>query len=310
MSREPADPPAPFRATDYLSGESFTVQPAAGGWWETSPAPADLGKYYPAVYYGGGGRRFPGLVEALQAWLYGRRARWVSRRAGRPGRVLDVGCGPGHLLARFRALGWRAEGTEATAAAAALARDRYGLEVRAGEVEQLGFAAHSFDLVVSWHTLEHMRDPAATLDAFARILRPGGHLLLSVPNFSSPEARSGLAGWFHLDVPRHLAHFPADVLRGLLFHRGLTIEHEGFAAPEYDAFSLVQTWQNRLGLPPNLLYLQLKRAVAAGAARATAGQRLLSLGLGALQLPFALGLTALRAARGRGAVIVILARKT
>lgn len=309
MNPAGADESGPFPATDYLSGETFTVRPAAGGWWETVPAPADLGKYYPAVYYGGGGRRFPGPVEALQAWLYGRRARWLTRRAGQPGRVLDLGCGPGHLLARLRALGWRAEGTEATEASAAIARTRYGLDVRAGELEQLGYAASSFDLLVSWHTLEHMRDPGATLDVITRLLKPGGHLLVSVPNFSSPEAQAERAAWFHLDVPRHLAHFPADVLRGLLRARGLTIEHEGFATPEYDGFSLVQTWQNRLGLPPNLLYLQLKRAVASGAVPSTARQRLLALGLGAVQLPAALLVNAWRAWRGTGAVIVLLARK-
>ena len=50
-------------------------------------------------------------------------------------------------------------GTEATNESAALSRQRYALDVRAGELRSLGFETASFDLVVSWHTLEHMRDP-------------------------------------------------------------------------------------------------------------------------------------------------------
>lgn len=301
--------PEAIRATDYLSGESFSVVPTDAGWWATAPVPDDVGRYYPAVYYGDGRRRFPIVTEWLQRWLYGRRARWVTRVAGRAGRVLDVGCGPGHLLAQFRALGWQAVGTEMSAEAAAIPRGRHGLDVRAGELRSLALPAASFDAVVSWHTLEHMRDPLGVLDEIVRVLKPGGLLFVSVPDFFSPEARAKPSAWFHLDVPRHLAHFPADVLRAQVRSRGFAIVAESCVAPEYDVFSLAQTWQNRLGLPHNLLYLILKSAARSGATRSTAWHWFAAVLLAAPMFPAALLVTTWRAWRRSGSVIVLLARK-
>ena len=305
-----ADGRKAFRATDYLTGDVFSVAPTEAGWWATQPAPNDIGRYYPAVYYGEQPRRYPALVEFLQSCLYRWRARWVNRHAGGVGRVLDVGCGPGHLLARFRDLGWTATGTEATPEAAEIPRRRYGLDVKSGELRRLSFATGAFDAVISWHTLEHMRDPSEVLDEAARLLRKGGLFLVSVPDFSSPEAVAKPSAWFHLDVPRHLAHFPAAVLREHLRRRGLSIVKESFLAPEYDAFSLTQTWQNRLGLPHNLLYLILKSATKSAATPSSASQRLAAAGLAILMIPLAAATALWRAWRGRGTVIVILARKT
>ena len=298
-----------FPARDYLTGDAFTVRRATEGWWATVPVPADLSRYYPPAYYGERRRRVPGSVEWLQGWLYRRRARWITRRAGRPGRVLDVGCGPGHLLACFRAEGWSAIGTEATPAAAAIPRERHGLEVAAGELNALALPGVSFDAVVSWHTLEHMRDPGAALDEMVRVLKPGGLLLVSVPDFSSVEAQAQPAAWFHLDVPRHLVHFPAEVLRGLLRARGLVVLEEHRTTPEYDAFSLLQTWQNRFGLPHNLLYLLLKSARRRGAQAGTALQVGAAILLAVLLAGPALVLAAWRGWSQRGAVMVVLARK-
>ena len=300
-----------MRASDYITGDSFTLVRTEGGWWATTPAPSNLGRYYPPAYYGdSGARRFPAAVEWLQRKLYRSRAQAVTRAAGASGRVLDVGCGPGHLLAEFKQLGWEPLGTEATEEAAAIARRIHGLEVREGDLRDLRLSSNHFDAVVSWHTLEHMREPGVVLDEIARVLKPGGVLLISVPDFGSPEARANPAAWFHLDVPRHLAHFPAAVLRTQLERRGFAIERHRHFAPEYDAFSLVQTWQNRLGLPHNLLYLLLKSAARAGSTKPSAAQCAAAWVLGAMMLPAAEVVALWRARRKTGAVVEFLARKT
>ena len=74
----------------------------------------------------------------------------------------------------------------------------------------------TYDAVVLWHVAEHLHAPQGTVRGIARLLRPGGVLLIAVPNFGSPEARIGRAGWFHLDVPRHLVHFTASTLTAIL----------------------------------------------------------------------------------------------
>ncbi len=298
-----------MRATDYITGETFSLEQVAEGWWETRPPPDDLSRYYGETYYGPAGscRRFPPAVEWLQTWLYARRARHVTRAVGHAGRVLDVGCGPGHLLAQFAQLGWQTVGTEATEMAAAIPRARYGSDIRVGDVYTQNFQPEEFDAVVSWHSLEHMRHPDRVLDELVRVLKPGGVLFLSVPDFSSTEAQAKPSAWFHLDVPRHLCHFPAPVLRAALERRGLQIEHASTCAPEYDAFSLVQTWQNRLGLPHNLLFLVLKR-VRRG--NTHPGHRVIAIVLGLAMLPIAVVFAALRWARQKGAVVIFTARKT
>jgi SAM-dependent methyltransferase len=297
-------------AADYLTGDAFTIYRTAEGWWKTSPEPSDMARYYPSVYYGEGPRRFPAPVEWLQNWLYTRRVRIVSRALGRAGRVLDVGCGPGHLLARFQREGWSCVGTEIASGAASIPRERYALDVRVGNVEHLALPEASFDAVVSWHTLEHMNDPSAALDEIARVLTTGGVALISVPNFSSLEAQARPSAWFHLDVPRHLCHFPAGVLRAQLERRGFTIEHESYSAPEYDIFSCVQTWQNRIGLPANLLFLTLKRAPAAAGSVPTTAQRAAAVLLALVMFPAAIVVTTAAIWRKAGAVVTFLARKT
>ena len=102
-------------AVDYISGESFQVARCRRcAQVVTLPVPADLGRYYPAGYYGDKqGRRFPAVMEWLQEQLYTWRARQVLRRLKQKNpRVLDIGCGRGLLLRAFRQNGCDVTGTE------------------------------------------------------------------------------------------------------------------------------------------------------------------------------------------------------
>ena len=307
-----ADASTLFAARDYVTGEPFSVVRCGRcGLAVTAPRPAtdSLARYYPAAYYGETGqRRFPAPVEWLQGLLYSVRAAAVERLAGgRPGRVLDVGCGRGRLLQAFRRRGWEVHGTELGEDAARHPR-ALGIPVHVGPLESAPWPDASFDAVTMWHVLEHWPDPAEPLSHAARVLRPGGALLVGVPNFASPEARAARAGWFHLDVPRHLVHLgPADLER-LLDEHGLHVHHWSHAAPEYDLFSLVQSAENALGLPQNLLYGLLR----ARSARLASGSTASALAALALAVPLglvALPLTLVLGALGRGSSVSALAVK-
>jgi SAM-dependent methyltransferase len=128
-----------------------------------------------------------------------------------PGRLLDVGCGRGDLGATFGRRGWRVSGIDPSAEACAAARAQ-GLDARPGTLGSSDFAAESFDAAVMSHSLEHVPDPLADLERIHRVLRPGGLIVISVPNFASWQRRRFGSCWFHLDVPRHRTHFTPRAL--------------------------------------------------------------------------------------------------
>jgi 2-polyprenyl-3-methyl-5-hydroxy-6-metoxy-1,4-benzoquinol methylase len=302
-----------FPASDYVTGDPFEIRRCrdcglALTW--PPPPPSDMARYYPDAYYGRAGeRRFVGPVEGLQQAVYGSRARKVEEAAGgRPGRVLDVGCGRGFLLDAFRRRGWAVEGTEMSDASSAHAREVLGIPVRLGPLESLALPAEAYDAVTLWHVLEHVTTPGAMLDEIHRILKPGGVLLVSVPNFGSPEARVAGPGWFHLDVPRHLVHFTPNTLDAALRGAGLEpVSSAGFA-PEFDAFSFVQSTLNWIGLRQNSLYDLLRgRAAKLGkGGRATAiASVALAAPLGVLSVPA----TLIAGVAHAGSTLTVLARR-
>lgn len=253
-----------FRAEDYITGESFSLLRCRDcGIGRTAPRPDDdaLGLYYPEAYHGKPGlARFPWLVERLQAWLCNRRAKDVEAARGMGGGlVLDIGCGRGQLLEAFRKRGWKVIGTERSDGSARHAREILGIDVRVGPVSELKDMAGRFDAVVLWHVLEHLSDPVELLHETIRLLRPGGVLLVGVPNANSLEARLASRRWFHLDMPRHLWHFSPETLLRLVCEAGLAKVRWRWFAPEFDLFSFIQSTENCLGIPMNQLYTTLRR---------------------------------------------------
>ncbi len=253
-----------FEARDPATGDAFSiVQCRQCDLAQTAPAPSEqeLDGYYPQGYHSTT-RRYRGGLDRVLTMVHRSRIRAIERLAGGRGSVLDIGCGPGVLINQMRSRGWRVRGTERSPSAAQQARNVFRLDVSAVDVDDLVAAGANYDAVVLWHVAEHLRAPRETIRGIARLLRPGGVLLIAVPNFGSPEARVGRAGWFHLDVPRHLVHFTPATLTAILKDSGFRTSKVSYLVPEYDLFSFVQTVENRLGLPPNLLYDVLRRPEA------------------------------------------------
>jgi len=250
-----------FPAFDYITGDVFEVRRCdACGLARTFPRlpPAQLGRYYPQGYYGQN-RRYPASMERCLQALYAVRSRAIQAASGVVGgTVLDIGCGRGELLDQMRRLGWSVAGTELSDASARYARDVLHIDVHVGDLEGTTFPDDRFSVVILWHVLEHVEHPEVLLHRVRNLLRPGGVLLVAVPNFSSIEARWGKDVWFHLDVPRHLNHFTPHVLERMLASAGLRMQSTSYFSLEYDAFSFVQTMLNWMGLRHNLLYNVLR----------------------------------------------------
>jgi SAM-dependent methyltransferase len=162
-----------------------------------------------------------GWDNSAQAWIdsIGERGDWgrqhvldpvmLARVAnGRFGNALDVGCGEGRFCRMLKSAGVRATGIDPTPAMleAARQRDPDG-DYRLGNAESLEFGDASFDLVVSYITLVDIPDFRTAIREMARVLRPGGSLLMA--NLTGYISACADRGWVKDDTGNDL-HFPVD----------------------------------------------------------------------------------------------------
>lgn len=122
-------------------------------------------------------------------WFRGRRAVLRSLLMDIPlaaqGRILEVGCGPGANIELLRQFG-EVAALEPDADCRAYVASRYGMEVATGSLpHDIPFEPSEFDLICAFDVVEHVEDDRAALDALARLLRPGGWLLTTVPAYPS-----------------------------------------------------------------------------------------------------------------------------
>jgi SAM-dependent methyltransferase len=218
-------------------------------------------------------------------------------REGR--RLLDIGCGDGAFLLAAMEDGWSVAGTEMNPASARAA----GVTPVHESVEEARAQA-PFDCITLWHSLEHMRDPHATLKSLACMLAPDGLLVVAVPDAEGLQARLFGSSWFHLDVPRHLYHFGARALTGLLDNAGFAPLREWHQEFEYDLLGWSQSALNLLMPAPNIFFKSLTgRHTEVGRTQVAASYSL-GIMLSALALPATLIGTLSR----RGGTLIVAAR--
>jgi SAM-dependent methyltransferase len=260
-----------------------------------------LPEFHDAGAYGGGTPRLHALARRVLARFDRRRLELVRELAQPPARLLDAGAGRGRFVAAARAAGYDAFGIEpsvrGTEAAAAL-----GVDVRRAGLEDAEIEQGSVDAATLWHVLEHLDEPAPALDRLHGWLRPGGGLLVGVPNLASWQARLGGARWYHLDVPRHRIHFTPAGLSALLGRHGFQVVRAEHRLLEHNPFGMWQSAVTRGTRHPSYLYNLLKR-------NAPLDARDLAITLAALPLaPVAAAIESLAARTGHGGTIAVVAR--
>lgn len=97
-------------------------------------------------------------------------------------RALDVGCGPGYLLAELTRQGFDGLGIDFNPAAVRVATEHFGVQAQVGRVEDLVDLCAQFDLVLLIHVLEHVQDPLGLLRRIRQVLAPNGILVIDLPN--------------------------------------------------------------------------------------------------------------------------------
>lgn len=192
------------------------------------PTPAQLRKYYTAQYRHDDGeppvaQRFRRDMDEART-----RVRRLLPLLSPKSRVLEMGSGSGAFLDAVRPYVADATGVEPDAAARSWIAAQTGARVEA-ELATLARAGATYDMVVSFHVLEHVADPVGFLASLRRRLRPAGRLVTEVPNVDD-----ALVGLYQVPAYRpfyyqksHLYYFSADTLRRALKAAGLTAEIVG-----------------------------------------------------------------------------------
>jgi 2-polyprenyl-3-methyl-5-hydroxy-6-metoxy-1,4-benzoquinol methylase len=161
------------------------------------------------------------------------------------GSLLDIGAGIGQFLALARPYYEQVYGTEVSTTAVQIAKQKYGLELFQGTLEQFASGGRVFDNLSMIHVLEHVPDPLAVIRICHSLLSEGGVLVIAVPNevaclrgkLKRSLVSAGIlkprlsAGKFGLEPIRlteqtaevHLSHFTPSVLEGLLRRSGFEV---------------------------------------------------------------------------------------
>lgn len=129
--------------------------------------------------------------------------------------LLDIGCGEGLFIKEVAPHVAKAVGLEPTKFYAEYASGTLGLDVRQGLIEMANFPPESFDVIAMFHVLEHLENPVAALSQLHSWLKPGGVVVIEVPNIQSPTARYRGMSW-ELITPEHRFHYTPSSLTRLL----------------------------------------------------------------------------------------------
>jgi len=262
-----------------------------------SPGP---GAYEQGVYAPGEPRGAV-VVRALQRATVGQPARVLARAGLAPGaRVLDAGAGRGRLVAELGRRGFVAEGIEPSARSAAAAQAA-GLAVARRSIDE--HEDSGLDAVVLWHVLEHLDDPASALERVRSWLRPGGLVLVGVPNVESLQARIAGPAWMHFDAPRHRMHLTPRGLEALFARSGLESARTDHMVWEHNPTAMWMALLSRAGMSPAYPFHLLKRNAPAG------GRDLVLTIAGVPLLGVAMAVEAAAAGARRGGTIIGVGRR-
>lgn len=165
------------------------------------------------------------------------------------GSILDVGCGRGYFLVKARERGWKGVGLEPSLEQVRYAKEKFGIEVVEGSLEDKDFKAKSFDVVSLWDLIEHVPNPKETLEKVLKWLKDDGFILLATPNHQS---LLDFVAWFlyrgsfgsirrplsYFFVPEHVLYFTVATLKDLVKRCGLQPIREIPSVTDIDRYSV------------------------------------------------------------------------
>lgn len=205
-----------------------------------------LHQYRCGKYFVGSGSGYTSYEE--QAWTlrktFNRLLATLEARQATGGDLLEIGCGYGYFLeaatTSFRSLTATDMSEEAVRRARAT-----GADVFLGGIDAVPMARR-FDLVVALHVLEHVYSPRQFIQQLLSRVKPGGHLLVAVPDMGSIWRRLLGSHWPSFKYPEHIVFYDEGTLRSLLQSMEMVTEVDPVPYPH--AFPVAEVCR-KVGLP-------------------------------------------------------------
>lgn len=202
------------------------------------PGEAAIGVYYQSSDYVSHSDTQKGIINRLYHYVrnitLNTKLNLIKKVTGvKKGILLDVGAGTGAFAFKMQQAGWNVTGLEPDEIARANAFKNYKLQLEeSGGINSL--PDNTFDAITLWHVLEHVHDLHGYLQKFFKTLKPGGRLVIAVPNHTSYDSNVYKQYWAAYDVPRHLYHFSPKSMGILLEQKGFEVE--SFKPMWFDSF--------------------------------------------------------------------------
>jgi 2-polyprenyl-3-methyl-5-hydroxy-6-metoxy-1,4-benzoquinol methylase len=164
--------------------------------------------------------------------------------------VLDAGCGVGGVTQALVARGARVIALDIGPKLAAETRARCGCSAVVGTLAATGFASGSFDVVVSSEAVEHTPDPRRSVLELYRLVKPGGDLVMSMPNrlWQGPVRAASALGLRPYDGHENFL-WPSQLRAGLVGAGAQVVEHRGIHLWPFQIAKLrpLSSWVDRFG---------------------------------------------------------------
>jgi len=140
----------------------------------------------------------------------------------RQGSLLEIGCSVGRFLLACKKTGWNVSGLDISERAVKLAREVItNGDIRCGTLDDEFWPAETFDVIACWEVIEHVKDPFYMLSAIKKLLKPGGQLVMSTPDWGSWAIRRHPAPNYW--PPFHIWFFTENALGSMLKRAGLKV---------------------------------------------------------------------------------------
>lgn len=221
-----------LKVTDHSSSqkvfEVWRCPACTACFTQDAPSQNEIGAYYQFEDYISHTDTKKGLVNRVYHFVRGitlnSKKKIVQKAAGiKNGHLLDIGCGTGAFINKMKESGWQVTGLEPDETARKKCVENYGITPQLPDT-LFELPEQSFDAITLWHVLEHVHRLQDYLQKIKALLKPGGVLIIAVPNYTAHDAKVYQQYWAAWDVPRHLYHFSPASMNTLLSAHGLTVQ--------------------------------------------------------------------------------------